>query len=692
MKKVKINDITIRDIFQNVDSGYISEKLLSRTVEHLSKIKFDSLEIFGGSAFEKMLDNNFGKSPFEIAYEIKNKNPGISLQALIGARNLVGMEIYVPAVIKKFIGRCVQSGIDRFKVFDALNDRENFKYTISAINETGSHCQGTIIYDDLKEVDYYLETADSLVKYGCGSICIKDVQSTLLPQKTGVLFKALSGAIVAPVYLGGYNLRGLQVSNYYNACLSGCNGVDLSFIPSSYTDLSPAIFALLLSFKDTNISVDIEYLKVLEIFEWFKQNIYSYLQNDLLYSRFLFSNKNTNLAPKWLLSSINRQLNDIGESNKIDLVLDELFKIKNEIGNPSLATPVGQILGSQAILNAIISDHRWEITNDEIKKLINGYYGKLPRDVGDDLKEKIFAKNTSFILENDDMDKQNDSGSAVPGKEVFSGGTESPSTLRNKDRDFGTGGTDNIEDKTYGQCADELKNLSTKESDILSYLFFPDKTLKFLENGKHASREAANGDSGIQQGRELRFPEMLDLKKAAKFEDIDLKKLREVANLVETSNIDEISLEIDGVKISINKKSWSQKSADKHGPSDAATAASVQSKTAADSKGGVSGELSGNPAESGRNTGPGVIDENLLKIKAPIVGTFYRSPSPGAPPFVSAGDKVKKGDTLCIIEAMKLMNKINSEYDGEIVEILVQNEEAVEYDQTIIIIKPLNQK
>ncbi len=394
MKKIKINDITIRDIFQNIESGYISEKLLNRTIEHLSKVKFDSLEIFGGSAFEKMLDNNFGKSPFEIAYEIKNKNPGISLQALIGARNLVGMEVYLPEVIKKFVSRCVKSGIDRFKVFDALNDMENFKYTISAINETGSHCQGTIIYDDLKEVDYYVEMAGSLVKSGCGSICIKDVQSTLLPQKTGELFKALAGAIEVPVYLGGYNLRGLQVSNYYNACLSGCGGVDLSFIPSSYNDLSPAIFALLLSFKDTSVSVDIDYLKVLEIFEWFKQNIYSYIQNDLLHSRFLFSNKNTNLAPKWLLSSINRQLNDIGESNKIDLVLDELFKIKNEIGNPSLATPVGQILGSQAILNTIISDHRWEITNDEIAKLINGYYGKLPRDVDKDLKEKIFTPDS----------------------------------------------------------------------------------------------------------------------------------------------------------------------------------------------------------------------------------------------------------------------------------------------------------
>jgi oxaloacetate decarboxylase alpha subunit len=689
MKKIKINDITVRDIFQNIESGYISEKLLSRTIEHLSKVKFDSLEIFGGSAFEKMLDNNFGKSPFEIAYEIKNKNPGIPLQALIGARNLVGMEVYLPAVIKKFIGRCVQSGIDRFKVFDALNDRDNFKYTISAINETGSHCQGTIIYDDLKEVDYYLETADSLVKSGCASICIKDVQSTLLPQKTGELFKALSGAIDAPVYLGGYNLRGLQVSNYYNACLSGCSGVDLSFIPSSYTDLSPAIFALLLSFKDTNVSVDIDYLKTLEIFEWFKQNIYSYLQNDLLYSRFLFSNKNTNLAPKWLLSSLNRQLNDIGESNKIDLVLDELFKIKNEIGNPSLATPVGQILGSQAILNTIISDHRWEITNDEIRKLVNGYYGKLPRDVDGGLKEKIFAENTSFIAETNDTDKSIGSGAASSGKDVFNDETESPTALINKDKAPVSGSTDIIEDKTYEQCADELKNLSIKDSDILSYLFFPDKTLKFLENSKHVSRKAINSNSGTLQNQELKFPDMLDLKKAAKFEDINLNKLREIANLVETSNIDEISLEIDGVKISINKKAGSGISADKHSHSnEEAASSSVQSKAAADYKGTASGAPSGSPVQDGRNSGSGAIGENLLKVKSPIVGTFYRSPSPSAPPYISAGDKVKKGDTLCIIEAMKLMNKINSEYDGEIAEILVQNEEAVEYDQTIITIKP----
>ena len=156
MKKIEINDLTVRDVFQNIDSRYISEKLLNRIIEHLGKIKFDSLEVFGGSAYEKMLGNTFQKSPFEIVYNIKNKIPQTPLQALIGARNLVGVEIYSRTVIKKFISECIKSGIERFKVFDSLNDIENFKFTVSTIIEGGGHCQGTIIYDDLKGLDFYV--------------------------------------------------------------------------------------------------------------------------------------------------------------------------------------------------------------------------------------------------------------------------------------------------------------------------------------------------------------------------------------------------------------------------------------------------------------------------------------------------------------------------------------------------------
>src|SRR5262245_33990766 len=81
-------------------------------------------------------------------------------------------------------------------------------------------------------------------------------------------------------------------------------------------------------------------------------------------------------------------------------------------------------------------------------------------------------------------------------------------------------------------------------------------------------------------------------------------------------------------------------------------------------------------------------DMDLAIVKSPIVGTFYRSAEPGAPPFVDTGQTVKKGQVLCIIEAMKLMNEINAECDGEIVKVYVENGQAVQYGERLFAIRP----
>jgi len=645
MKKIKINDITIRDIFQTIDPGFINQKLLGRIIDHISKVKFDSIEVFGGSAFEKMLSNYNFTNPFEIVETIKNKNPMLNLVALIGARNLVSIEVYPATVIKKFIKNCIKAGINRFKVFDALNDFDNFRLITEAISENGSTCQGTIIFDDLQPPDYYIDASAKLKSLGCESICIKDVESTLLPHRSQLLFRGLNSALDIKFYLSTYNLRGLQVSNYYNACMEGCEGVDLSFIPSSYNDLSPSVFPLILSLKDTGSTVETDYLKVLELFEWFKKNIYPMIKNEMLLAGFIFSNKNRNLLPKWLLTSINSQLSEIGESNRIDIVLEEVFRIKNEIGNPSLSTPVGQIIGSQAILNTIISDYRWEITNDEIKKLVNGYYGRLPRNIDEKVASKIIDKTASA---DDGVDQEEAMAAFEPKKYPPE------------------------DDKTFTQCAEEIKSLSSREEDVLSYMFFPDKTYAKLEAKKHPGKQDLKNGIQLSETGELRFPDFFQQEQQASIGDIDLNKIRQITELVDTSNIDEIKLEIDGVKISINKKAQSfgkdVKNSNLHDIPDAAKI-----------------DLSGG---TGTTSSQSTADEkNIVFIKSPIVGTFYRSSAPGAPPFVEIGTKVKKGQAVCIIEAMKLMNKINSDYDGTVLEILAVNEDAVEYDQALLKIK-----
>src|SRR4030043_2065774 len=182
MKKIKINDITIRDIFQNTEIEYLDTRILDTVLEEMSGIKYDSLEVLGGSSFEKILDSSLGMVPLDVVSYIKNKIPATPLQVLIGSRNLGGLEVYSKDMIKRFVKQCKGKGIVIFRVYDALNDTDNLKYTVSTVVENKAACQGTIIYDGLQNNSFYIKTAKKLKSYGCSSVCIKDVESTILPE------------------------------------------------------------------------------------------------------------------------------------------------------------------------------------------------------------------------------------------------------------------------------------------------------------------------------------------------------------------------------------------------------------------------------------------------------------------------------------------------------------------------------
>lgn len=613
MKKIKINDITIRDIFQNTELEYLDTRILDTILEEMKSIKYDSLEVLGGSSFEKILDSSLGMVPLDVVSYIKNKIPSTPLQVLIGSRNLGGLEVYSKDMIKRFVKQCKGKGIDIFRVYDSLNDTDNLKYTVSTVVENKAACQGTIIYDGLENNSFYIKTAKKLRNYGCSSICIKDVESIILPKKAAELFKNLSSEIDIPIFFSATNLRGLQVLNYFEACRNGCNGVDLSLLPSSYNDYNPTVFSFILSLNDTGILHNLDYSKIVQLSETIKRNIYPIIKQDSFSTRFILNNTNKNLLPKWLISSIGNQLAEIGETESMDSVLEEIFTIKKEIGSPSLATPVGQIIGSQAILNTVISDSRWEIMCDEIKKLINGYFGKIPRKMDKKILEKMESvseeEKSASIMELEDI---------------------------------------------YPKCKSELEKLSDREEDILSYCFFPEKTRKFLEEKKAGLKKPQAEKDTIAAGTGITFKRRKS-DPMTKLQNLDVKKIREITSLVESSNIEEIKLEVEGVKISINNPKYRSAGQD------------------------TREKLPEQPREK--------KPEDIIEVKSPIVGTFYSAPTPDSPPFVKVGDRVKKSDTLCIIEAMKLMNKINTDHEGQITDILVSNEDAVEFDQVLMVIK-----
>ena len=148
---------------------------------------------------------------------------------------------------------------------------------------------------------------------------------------------------------------------------------------------------------------------------------------------------------------------------------------------------------------------------------------------------------------------------------------------------------------------------------------------------------------------------------------MNLKDLKEYIEFMNENNLAEIELEDKGTKIRLKKDSA-------HAP----IAISAMPHTMMPSM----------PAAVGAPAAAKAV-EGGIEIKSPMVGTFYRSPSPGAKPYIEVGDTIKPGDVLCIVEAMKLMNEIKAEVAGKIIKITGDNGEPVEFGQVLFVIEPL---
>jgi acetyl-CoA carboxylase biotin carboxyl carrier protein len=162
----------------------------------------------------------------------------------------------------------------------------------------------------------------------------------------------------------------------------------------------------------------------------------------------------------------------------------------------------------------------------------------------------------------------------------------------------------------------------------------------------------------------------------------NLKEICELIDVLVEREISEFEMEKGGVRIRIKRGNAAAESGNSGG-----TASSLPPAWASPPPPASPPPAAVAPGPAGE-AAPAELAEDLHIIKSPIVGTYYSSPSPSAPPFVNVGDVVEVGQPLCIIEAMKLMNEIESEAAGEIVRIYVENGQPVEYGQTLFAIRP----
>lgn len=171
---------------------------------------------------------------------------------------------------------------------------------------------------------------------------------------------------------------------------------------------------------------------------------------------------------------------------------------------------------------------------------------------------------------------------------------------------------------------------------------------------------------------------------------LKLSEIKELIKLIDQTSIDELELEKEGSRLSI-RKTKPQIIEGKAAPAPVYAQPVIGAAISAPEvqAGSQAAAASAGPAPKAEAAGSvGQREEKgLHRIVSPMVGTFYRAPSPDAPPFVNKGDKVHEKTVVCIVEAMKLMNEIEAEVKGEIVDVLVENGQLVEYGQPLFLVK-----
>ncbi len=617
VKPVKITDTTLRDAHQSLWATRMRTEDMVPILEKMDEVGFFSMEMWGGATFDaplRFLDEN----PWDRIRVVKKHLRHTKCQMLLRGQNLVGYRHYPDDIVKRFVKHAAECGIDVFRIFDALNDVRNLEVAIKAVKEAGKHAQGAVVYtiSPVHTLEHYVETAQKLVKMGVDSICIKDMAGLLTPYRTFRLVEKLKAEIDIPIHLHCHYIGGMAPMNYLKGIEAGADIIDTASFPLAFGNSQPATEMIVAALKDTPYDTGFELELLYEIAEyWEKIREKRGFQRGVtsLVHMKIFSHQ----VPGGMISNLFSQLEYQKAIDRLPEVLEEIPRVRAEVGYPPLVTPLSQIVGTQAVLN-VLSGKRWSVIPKEMKDYLKGLYGQPPGPIDPDIQKKVLAG-------------------------------EEPVTCRPAD----------LLTETFEDYYNEIKDLVRNEEDVLSYALFPKSAREYLERHKDDLEKTvfmvAGEVSAVREGDDL----------------MDVGEIKELIKSLEESEVDEVVIEKDGMKVIVRKKAGQvpELEREKREPEELEVKREKEEK---------------------KEVKVGEHPDNWKEIRSPMLGTFYRAPSPDSPPYVEEGDIVEPGQTLCLLEAMKLFNEVTAEEKGVIRKICVENAQPVEYGQVLFLYEPLN--
>ena len=395
MSKVLITETVLRDAHQSLAATRMSTEQMIPILEDMDKVGYYSLEAWGGATFDTCL-RFLNEDPWERLRTIRSHVKNTKLQMLFRGQNILGYRHYADDVVEYFVQKSIANGIDIIRIFDALNDARNLETAIKATIKEGGHVQAAISYttSPFHTNENFAEYAKQLEEMGANSICIKDMSGLLKPFDAYQLIKALKNTIKIPIHLHTHYTAGLASMTLLKAIDAGVDGVDTSISPlamgTSHTPTESLVATLANTPYDTGL--DLEKLDV--VAKHFNKIRESYISSGLIDPKVLKVDVNTlrYQVPGGMLSNLISQLKMAGKSDKLDEVLEEVARVREDAGYPPLVTPTSQIVGTQAVNNVIFANEgRYARLTKEFKGLVRGDYGKCPAPVSDEFRKMIIG-------------------------------------------------------------------------------------------------------------------------------------------------------------------------------------------------------------------------------------------------------------------------------------------------------------
>lgn len=634
-KPVRITDTTLRDGHQSLWATRMRTEDMTSVLEKLDQVGYHSLEVWGGATFDVCLRYLY-EDPWERLRTIKKTVKNTPLQMLLRGQSLVGYTHYPDDVVDAFVYKTVENGIDIIRIFDALNDVRNMETAIKATKAAGAHAQAAVSYtvSPVHTVEQYLQTAEQLAEMGADSICIKDMAGLLAPYQAYDLVKLFKEKIGLPVQLHCHYIGGMAVGTYLKAIEAGVDVIDTASVPLAFGASQPPVETVVRALKATPYDTGLSLTTLFDLANYFEK-----LRKELGFERGVTRINDMRVfehqVPGGMITNLVSQLEEQKALHRLNEVLEEIPKVREELGYPPLVTPTSQIVGTQAVLN-VLTGKRYKLIPGEVRAYVQGLYGEPPGTIDPSISRKVLGE-----------------------KEMI---TSRPADL--------------LEPK-LDKLRKEIKNLATSEEDVVTYALFPQIAQRFFQarqRGELAAKAKSEIDKIMVNNKNKKKKKDANGQTISKeAEELNINELKELIKMLSETDIAEIKLESDGMKIEIKKGDSRDAAA-----SGKVTMASATQENLADAK----------PVTDKSSQPQAAINkEDLETVLAPMVGTFYRAPAPDAHPFVEIGQNVEVGQTLCIVEAMKLMNEIEAEHGGQVIEILVENGQAVEYGQPLFLIK-----